>query len=72
MYDCVVSSTVVVIGFEQTEYETEEGMVVEVCAELLSGTLERDALVVASSSDGTAIGMCVCVCVHTASVRIFN
>ena len=47
----------VTIGFEQTLFLAEEGDIVEVCARLLMGTLERDVEVVASSRDGSAEGM---------------
>ena len=35
----------------------EEGTIVEVCAVLLQGTLERDLVVDAASGGGTATGM---------------
>ncbi len=50
------SAIVITIGFEQTLYPTTEGTVNEVCAVILAGTIERDVLVEASSSDGTATG----------------
>ena len=53
------------IGFEQTTFNVTEGGVVEVCAAVLSGGLERNAIVTISSSDGTAVGM------HTVLVRPF-
>ncbi len=46
----------VTIGFERTMYMDEEGNVIEVCAVLTEGTLERNAVVVASSNDDTATG----------------
>ena len=45
------------IGFERTTFIVTEGGVVEVCAAVLSGGLERNATVTISSSDGTAVGM---------------
>ncbi len=44
------------IGFARTMYMDEEGNVIEVCAVLTEGTLERNAVVVASSNDDTATG----------------
>ena len=44
------------IGFEQTNYTVEEGMVTEVCAIVTAGTLDRDITVTLSSSDSTAQG----------------
>ena len=53
--------TGVTIGFEQTVYNVTEGVdaSVEICAVLTTGTLEREAVVTFSTSDGTAtsIGM---------------
>ena len=43
------------IGFERTEYSVDEGDQVEVCV-VRSGTLERDAVVRASSVDDSAAG----------------
>ena len=34
----------------------EDGGTVEICAILIDGTLERDAIVTLSTSDGTAMG----------------
>ncbi len=48
--------TGVVIGLERTEYEVSEGSGVTVCARLLSGVLERNAMVTLASMDGTANG----------------
>ena len=44
------------IGFEQTVYSATEGVdaSVELCAVLLDGTLEREAVVTFFTSDGTA------------------
>ncbi len=44
------------IGFEQTTYATEEGSSIEVCAAVLFGFLEREALVRLTSQNGTAGG----------------
>ena len=46
----------VTIGFEMTLYRVTEGVDanVELCAVLTSGTLEREAVVMFSTSDGTA------------------
>ena len=47
----------VTIGFEETSYETPEGVAVEVCVILMtppSATLDRDVVVTIASSDGTA------------------
>lgn len=44
------------IGFEQTLYTVTEGVdpVVELCARVLSGVLNRDAIVEFTTIDGTA------------------
>ena len=47
----------VTIGFEQTSYTVEEGLVVEVCVLVTSGTLERNAIVTLSSINDEAVGM---------------
>ena len=44
------------IGFERIEYSVDEGDQVEVCVVVRSGTLERDAVVRASSVDDSAAG----------------
>ena len=46
----------VTIGFERTLYSTTEGEdpSVELCAVLITGTLEREAVVAFSTRDGTA------------------
>ncbi len=44
------------IGFESTTYTTEEGTTVEVCAVIISGMLEREAVVTLTSRDGSAEG----------------
>ena len=46
----------VTIGFEQTTYTVEEGLVVEVCVLVTSGTLEREATVTLSSINAEAVG----------------
>ena len=49
--------TVIVIGIRETEISvTEDTGVVEVCAVVLSGDLERDVPFTLTSADGTAIG----------------
>ena len=45
----------VVIGVE-SDYTVSEGSTLEVCAVLVSGTLERDAVVTLSTEDDTAMG----------------
>ncbi len=45
------------IGFEETTYATEEGTTVEVCAVVVSGMLEREAVVTLTSRDGSAEGI---------------
>ena len=49
-------STAITIGFERTMYIVDEGGQTEVCAILISGTLEKEVLVSVGSSDGTANG----------------
>ncbi len=38
-------------------YMDTEGRMIEVCASLMEGTLERDVIVSANSIDGSAVGM---------------
>ena len=49
-----------VIGLEQTQYTVEEEedrvVLVEVCANLTRGSLERDAEVILRTVDGSAVG----------------
>ena len=49
----------VTIGFEQTVYSATEGVdaSVEICAVLTQGTLERETIVMFSTSDGTATAL---------------
>lgn len=49
-------SSGVTIGFEQTTYTAIEGidLAVEMCAVLTMGVLEREAIVMFSTTDGTA------------------
>ena len=48
----------VTIGLERPTYSVdEEDGVIEVCAVLLAGSLERTVSVTFSTSDGSAIGM---------------
>ena len=51
---------VVTIGLEG-DYSVTEGGVQEVCAVLVSGTLERDAIVTLSTADGSATGTLISV-----------
>ena len=44
------------IGFEETEYTTDEGTTVEVCAMVTSGTLEREVTVTLTSRGDSATG----------------
>ena len=46
----------ITIGFEQTTYTLEEGLMVEVCVLVTNGTLERDAIVILSSVNDEAVG----------------
>ena len=53
MYGCLPG---VRIGFDPVTYSVEEGLAEEVCACILSGTLEIDAIVTLSSSNGETKG----------------
>ncbi len=44
----------VTVGLEQTEFTVDEGDVVEVCAILINGALEREVTVTLHTRDGTA------------------
>ena len=55
-YGRILLSSGVTIGFEQTSYTVEEGLVVEVCVLVTSGTLESDATVMLSSINDEAVG----------------
>ena len=46
----------VTIGFERVTYSVEEGLAVEVCASIISGTLEIDAVVALSICNDEAEG----------------
>ena len=46
------------IGLERTRYDVDEGEIVEVCAVLISGTLQREAVVTLQTMDGSATGLC--------------
>lgn len=46
----------VTIGFERTLYAVDENEFVDVCAEIKSGNLRRDAVVRLQTSDGSATG----------------
>ena len=48
----------VTIGFDPSTYSVNEAsMTVQVCARILDGSLQRDAVVTLSTSDGTATGL---------------
>ena len=48
----------VTIGFDPSTYSVNEAsMTVKVCARILDGSLQRDAVVTLSTSDGTATGL---------------
>ena len=51
------SSSDVTIGFEQTTYNTTEGVPTEACAVVLSDQLEKTVVVSVSSSNDTATGI---------------
>ena len=53
MYGCLPGVT---IGFDPVTYSVEEGLAVEVCARILSGTLEIEAIVILASGSGEAAG----------------
>ena len=46
----------VTIGYDPETYSVNEGLSVEVCARIIIGTLETDAIVILSSSNGEAEG----------------
>ena len=49
--------TAIEVGLEETEYTTPEGdVVVEVCAVVISGSLQRDAVVTLQTQDISATG----------------
>ena len=52
----ILSHTAVTIGFEQSQYTATErnNVSVEVCASVLDGTLQREAVVTLLTTDGTA------------------
>ena len=52
----ITISPAITIGFEETTYTVGEGRVVEVCAIIVSGVLDRDAIVQLSSADDDAVG----------------
>ena len=62
---CVcVCGVVVTIGFEQSSYEATEGMSVQVCVKVLSGTLGKGVSINFTTSDGTATGLYVLATMH--------
>ena len=52
----IIDNDRVVIGFEMERYEGDEGGVVEVCAILMNGLLERSVLVGIFTEDRSALG----------------
>ena len=58
-YLFTIISPAIAIGFEETTYTLGEGRVVEVCAIIVSGMLDRDAIVRLSSINDEAVGKTV-------------
>ena len=55
---CFLYFTELTIGFDpSTYYVNETDMIVQVCASILNGSLQKDAVVTLSTSDGTATGL---------------
>ena len=52
----IIDNDNVVIGFEMERYQGDEGSEVEVCAIVMEGVLERQALVAVTTSDISAQG----------------
>lgn len=52
----IIDNDMVVIGFEMERYQGDEGGVIEVCAVVMDGPLERSALVTVATSDISAEG----------------
>ena len=66
---CNIGVVGITIGLEDTRFEVNEENVdvpsddfVEVCASIMSGSLETDVVALLNTMDGTAIGMYICVC----------
>lgn len=53
----IIDNDRVVIGFEMEQYQGNEGTVVEICAALLNGTLERSLIIELSTGDISAQGL---------------
>ena len=53
----IIDNDRVVIGFEMEQYQGEEGRMVEVCAVLMNGTLERSLIVEILTEDISAQGL---------------
>ena len=58
------------IGFENATYSVEEGLAVEVCTRIQNGSLEIDANVTLSSSNGTAEGRYIKCTAMTCNLRL--
>ena len=56
----IIDNDRVVIGFEMEQYQGEEGGMVEVCAVLMNGTLERSLIVEVFTRDISARGLLLC------------
>ena len=54
-----IISPAITVDFEQTTYTVGEGQVVEVCAIIVSGMLNRNAIVRLSSVNDEAVGKIV-------------
>ena len=54
IYTMITFPSAITIEFQFVDYTTEEGETVEVCAVILSGSLERETEVVIASSDDSA------------------
>ena len=52
----IIDNDRIVIGFEMEQYQGDEGGMVEVCAILMNGTLERSLIVGISTRDTSAEG----------------
>ena len=53
----IIDNDRIAIGFEMERYEGEEGRMVEVCAILVNGTIERSLIVEAFTGDISAEGL---------------
>ena len=61
-------SPAITIGFDQTTYTVDEGVMVAVCTVVTSGTLERDAIVQLSSVNDEAVGEIVINAIYNCTV----